>query len=443
MISLPCDPGSSNSVADLFGDDNLGTYGVDWAVLERDESTDSYNELLETDTLEQGAGYWIETLVGDRLLDSAGGHTDTSEDFDVNLVASSTPGRWNLVGHPFPSSVNWADVKVKDGGGNVYAMSQAQAGTLINGRYMYKYNGSAFQTYHPGIGTPTLDLFDGFLVRVIDNAATLQIPATAAAESQYTKTAPDGWWVRMVVASGALEDPENYLGRISGASDGQDEYDLPELQPFASPFLTVVFPNAEWSGDGWSYTADIRQSRLAAGGVWGFEVRSDAAREITLNWAAAGVDAEILERSILIDVESGDQIVPVAGGSHTTLMVAPTHRFSWRVNSLPLVDAGPDRFVGTGLPVDLSAAFSDEDEGDVHSATIDWGDGEVDGGTIETGAVTGSHTYNEAGSFVVEVCVEDDFGGRGCDQLTTYVATVVFADDFELGNTTRWSRTHP
>ena len=440
MISLPCDPGTNNSVIDLFGDDNLGTYGVDWTLLERDESTDSYRELLDTDTLEQGAGYWIETLVGDRALDVAGSHTATSADFDINLVSGSIPGRWNLVGHPYPSSVNWADVKVKDGGDNVYTMSQTQAASLINGRYMYKYNGSAFQTYHPDIGTPSLDLFDGIWVQVIDNATTLQIPATAAAKTLSTKTASDGWLVRMVVASGGLEDPENYLGRMSGASDGQDEYDLPELQPFAPPFLTMVFPHAEWSGDWWSYTADIREGRLAAGGMWDFEIRSDTARDITLNWAVVGIEPEILDRSILIDGESGDHIAPVAGGSYTTFMAAPTHRFSWRVNSLPQVDAGPDRLVGIGLPFDLRAAFSDEDEGDIHSATIDWGDGRVDAGAITTGMVTGSHTYNEVGDFVAEVCVEDDLGGRGCDDLTTHVAAVLFVDGFESGNTSAWSK---
>jgi hypothetical protein len=208
---------------------------------------------------------------------------------------------------------------------------------------------------------------------------------------------------------------------MSAASDGQDEYDLPELQPFAPPYLTVVFPHPEWSGDWWSHTADFRQSRPGAGGTWDFEVRSDTSREITLNWSVFGDETEILERSILIDRENGDQIMPMDWGSYTTLMIGPIHRFTWRINSLPQVRAGRDRRRGTGRPLTLWSRFHDEDAGDTHSATIDWGDGTVSEGVIRRRFVRGRHTYNEVGDYVVEVCVEDDHGGRGCDELIVRV----------------------
>ena len=57
MISMPCITGGT--VNGVFGDDALGVYGVDWAVIERDEAADNYRQLLPTDLLLQGTGYWI------------------------------------------------------------------------------------------------------------------------------------------------------------------------------------------------------------------------------------------------------------------------------------------------------------------------------------------------------------------------------------------------
>lgn len=441
LISLPCDPGTiGNTVGDIFGDDGLGVYGTDWAVLERDETADAYVLLDETDSLAQGVGYWIKVLVGDHTLDDAGDRTDTTADFDIGLVDAPSPGRWNMVGHPHAFSVSWGDVMVRDGDppNAVYSLSEAASGAFIEGRWMYKYNGSAYQTYHPGVGSPTLDIFDGFWVRVLDNA-TLVIPPTAADVGASSAGSAGQWWVRLTVSGDNLEDPENYLGRSTAALDGQDDLDLPELEPFAAPYLTVVFPHPGWTGDRWAYTADFKELRAGAGGSWDFEVRSDAAREVTLGWTVGGGGSEILERSILVDEESGEIIVPFVGGSYATPSAGPVHRFTWRVNSLPQVEAGPDRIAGTGLPLEITAAFSDEDPDDSHTATVDWGDGLVTPGEISAGTVSASHVFNEVGLFGVIVCVEDDLGGRGCDDLLVDVHFVLFADDFESGSTAEWS----
>lgn len=59
LISLPCDPGASNSVADIFGDDIDGQLTEDWEVFNFNTQTQSYDSLSGTDKLEQGKGYWI------------------------------------------------------------------------------------------------------------------------------------------------------------------------------------------------------------------------------------------------------------------------------------------------------------------------------------------------------------------------------------------------
>ena len=75
-----------------------------------------------------------------------------------------------------------------------------------------------------------------------------------------------------------------------------------------------------------------------------------------------------------------------------------------------------------GLPVTLTAVTNDKGTADIHTATIDWGDGTpIDDATvsedpfgppgINAGAnatVTGVHRYADNGSYDVELCVQDD-----------------------------------
>ena len=48
------------------------------------------------------------------------------------------------------------------------------------------------------------------------------------------------------------------------------------------------------------------------------------------------------------------------------------------------------------------------------------------------GSVTGSHLYNEAGSYVVEICVTDDDGGMGCDEMMVEVVETAVAPPYQL-----------
>jgi len=110
-------------------------------------------------------------------------------------------------------------------------------------------------------------------------------------------------------------------------------------------------------------------------------------------------------------------------------------------NAPPTLDAGPDLEANEGSVVLLDGVpFHDEDSQDRHAATIDWGDGTVDAGTIDKqgadtagaapiglsqpgpdGTVSGSHVYADNGLYGVEVCVADDKGEAGCNGLTVTV----------------------
>jgi PKD repeat protein len=86
-----------------------------------------------------------------------------------------------------------------------------------------------------------------------------------------------------------------------------------------------------------------------------------------------------------------------------------------------------ETFEGTAISLDL-ATFTDPGWLDTHTATIDWGDGTVDVGTVTesngNGTVSGSHTYGDNGNYTVTITVTDDDGDSDSAQFTVTVYNV-------------------
>ncbi|HML24436.1 MAG TPA: PKD domain-containing protein [Aggregatilinea sp.] len=112
-----------------------------------------------------------------------------------------------------------------------------------------------------------------------------------------------------------------------------------------------------------------------------------------------------------------------------------TRQFA-RVNARnvpPKVDAGPDMTIDEGQEVEYTAAFTDQEWPDTHTAVFDFGDDTlpVDGTISETnnkpeakGTTTAKHAYCDNGEYTVTVKVMDDDGGVGIDQRVMTVRNV-------------------
>ena len=92
-------------------------------------------------------------------------------------------------------------------------------------------------------------------------------------------------------------------------------------------------------------------------------------------------------------------------------------------NSPPIVNAGPDEGMLTGLFYSLSASFSDANNDGPWSYTISWGDGSSSSGsTPSQGTISASHTYLLLGSYTITVRVTDSHGASGSDsKVVTFI----------------------
>ncbi len=124
---------------------------------------------------------------------------------------------------------------------------------------------------------------------------------------------------------------------------------------------------------------------------------------------------------VLVAVADKDGGLGSAAAAVTVANVAPV------VSALALVDEtgaaiGGATLALSGLPVTLAAPFTDAGPLDTHVATISWGDGTSEPGTliqgVGSGTVGASHTWNQVGTFIVRVAVTDDDTGVGSRDVT-------------------------
>ncbi len=154
------------------------------------------------------------------------------------------------------------------------------------------------------------------------------IPAAAADAA----TQPVEWTIRLNVDNPKTgwKDHNSVLGQLLAAKDGYDATDLVEMAPFASPYLTLVFPHPEWGGGkAGNYASDLRSaSGLAT--VWNVDLQADpVGSQVVLTWQG---DPAILARSQLTDLLTGKVINPAdpqwAKGYPVTLSTSVRH-FTW------------------------------------------------------------------------------------------------------------------
>ncbi len=343
QISMICDQTEGNRIlGEVFGDDLDGTYETDWILKYVDPITGINITPTLGDPLEVGKGYWIRTNMSAQSVEMQGIDNDEIEfelegDGTDGTGCGTSAGLCNMVGHPHRFDVCWSDVEILDGGSTLSLStadpaSACQAADAVdNGcvmsRIAYKYLSGSYEAFD-GVTLGmlgTLKPWDGFWVSAAKDSIRLKIPATTS--NCGAPELGDGWFIRVIAESGALEDHGNVLGQLPDSVDGYDSHDLLDLAPLP-PYLTVAFPHPDWGDHANDYTSDYHALRLESEpDAWSFEVRSsDPGAEVTLRWE--GPDSRLLG-SVLVDLETGQQVAVAPDGSYTFTMMGPTRSFHW------------------------------------------------------------------------------------------------------------------
>ena len=87
------------------------------------------------------------------------------------------------------------------------------------------------------------------------------------------------------------------------------------------------------------------------------------------------------------------------------------------LNAAPVVTCGLGQSIAQGGNATLSATFTDVGTSDTHTASINWGDGNVTAGSVSesvgSGNVTGIHSYSALGNYTATITVTDNWGASG------------------------------
>jgi hypothetical protein len=108
-------------------------------------------------------------------------------------------------------------------------------------------------------------------------------------------------------------------------------------------------------------------------------------------------------------------------------------------NVAPAVDAGPDATIVSSESHTVNASFTDPGLPDTHTATVDWGDGSPPGPVAVSqapgsGTLSTSHQYFVPVTYLITVCVTDDDGDTGCDDLQLQVEPLEVTIDIKPGS---------
>jgi len=436
IVSAPCAP-TTPTVQGVFADDPFGTYDTEWVVYDRDEVNESYITLNLSSPILQGTGYWLKSISGSNIawdvdgtvtpLVNSAACPSSHGCFEIQLIAPASAGlkRKNMVGHPFPDTVPWADVRIV-AGANSYTPAQAATNNLLTDT-IWKYNGSSYDTYDsttPGqIGM--LNAYDGFWVEVLDGAigqtVKLLIPKKGNVVGKITfdqvgrNTTTHGLDYCSItqlpardVIIEAIDAANNTTVLASASTDANGDYSL-AVEENTNMFVRVKAQMKRTGMPSWDFTVVDNTNSKALYTMDGTQFNSgtsvvtknlNAASGFTGNCNSVGTQAYSATRvaapfAILDALYKSYQNV-LAAVSTTQFTALPTN---WSVNNVPVWGDKTIGQIGTshyssGELFILGADGNDTDEYDDHVMIHEWGH-YYEANLSRSDSIGGSHTSSD------------------------------------------------
>jgi len=271
------------------------------------------------DTFHIGRGYFL-AYTQNMALTTQGTSLPTTPGtpFKIDLV----PG-WNLIGDPFPFTLDFLSSKIELADGTQIDIPTAQGGpnpviggalwTLQNGQYQIAY---------------TIEPWRGYWLRVFQPAKLVLDPAqqlnrSAKRNSGAATRAVDldnasgqGWRLHLTARAGQVFSAPGYLGVNRAATNAYDKYKLEAPPLIGQQNVTLTFDHNDWADKSGKYSMDVR-SATASTQQWEFTVTSNVPNTpVTLSWPNA---AAVPGRNdlILTDLDTNTKMDLRARGSYT------------------------------------------------------------------------------------------------------------------------------
>lgn len=280
-----------------------------------------------------GLGYFL-SLSRDGVLNASGVGV-TVESYRIPLVYGDSPPKgWNLIGNPYQSPVEWGSVEFITSSGrfDLREATDPSNGPVTDG-VLYRFVSTPTGGYYAFSSDPTQETLvplEGYWLRVLRDAtlvvynpggtqtAAKPKPATPAA------TTSDGnWLLQLEARAGKYEDPINYVGVSSRASDGYDVgLDVSE-PPALVDTLRMYMPKRDWGPNAGSYAKDVRGG-LGGTQEWDIEVSCRLSNvPVTVSWPQlnAAVPRDVTLK--LLDVDSGATVHMRTSGGYTFKLAEP------------------------------------------------------------------------------------------------------------------------
>ncbi len=239
------------------------------------------------DTFHRGVGYFLQepnATLALTTIENPLTPTQLATPYNITLK----PG-WNLIGDPFPFSINFQSLKVQNAAGASTDVVTAQSGSNpVLGAAMWTYDSGAYQISY------TLDQWKGYWVRafapltlIVDPAAQQPRSAVNPANTRgvlFTNSTGQGWKVELNASAGTVRSAPGSLGVNRSAINGYDRYKLESPPPTGSKTVSLSFNHDDWALQSGKYSVDVRSAQSPTNS-WDFTVTSNVANTpVTLNW---------------------------------------------------------------------------------------------------------------------------------------------------------------